>query len=70
VVLAPGATAHTRLAIHDVSSYAKRACDPADTAELRLATTAALSFEACSRAGIVYMSIVGPIRTGAGNING
>jgi Protein of unknown function (DUF4232) len=77
VILAPAATAHTRLAIHDVYSYAKRACDPADTAELRmylpdqrLATTAAFSFEACSRAGIVYMSIVEPIRTGAGNING
>jgi len=58
-------------------SYAKRACDPADAAGLRiylpdqrLATTAAFSFEACSRAGIVYMSIIEPIRTGAGNING
>ena len=76
-VLAPGATAHTILAIHDVYAYTKRACDPADTVELRiyppdqrLATTAAFSFEACSRPGIVYMSIIEPIRAGAGNING
>ena len=77
VLLAPGATAHTRLAIHDVHAYTKGACEPEDTVELRiylpdqrLATTAAFSFEACSRAGIVYMSIIEPIRTGAGNING
>ena len=77
VVLAPGATAHAILAIHDVYAYTKRACDPADTVELRiylpdqrLATSAAFSFEACSRAGIVYMSVVEPIRAGAGNING
>jgi Protein of unknown function (DUF4232) len=77
VVLAPGATAHTILAIHDVLSYTERACDPADAVELRiylpdqrLATDAPFSFEACSRTGIVYMSIIEPIRAGAGNING
>jgi hypothetical protein len=76
VVLAPGATAHTIL---EISEYAlsERACDPVHTVELgiylpdqRLATAAAFDFEACSRAGIVYMSIIEPIRAGAGNING
>jgi hypothetical protein len=77
VVLAPGATAHTILAIHDVLAYTERACDPAETVELRiylpdqrLATYVPFSFEACSRPGIVYMSIIEPIRAGAGNING
>jgi hypothetical protein len=77
VVLAPGATAHTILAIQEVLAYPERACDPADTVELRiylpdqrLATSAAFDFEACSRAGIVYMSIIEPIRAGAGNIDG
>jgi hypothetical protein len=77
VVLAPGATAHTILAIRDVYVYTERACDPADAVELRiylpdqrLATSAAFSFKACSRAGIVYMGIDEPIRAGAGNING
>ena len=77
VVLAPGATAHTILAIHDVGAYTERACDPADAVELRiylpdqrLATNTTFSFEACSRPGIVYMSIIEPIRARAGNING
>ena len=76
-VLAPGATAHTILAIHDVYAYTKRACDPADTVELRiyppdqrLATYAAFDFEACSHAGVAYMGINEPIRAGVGTING
>jgi hypothetical protein len=77
VVLAPGETAHTVLAIHDVGAYTERVCDPVDTVELRiylpdqrLATYAAFSFEACSRPGIVYMGIDEPIRAGVGNIDG
>jgi hypothetical protein len=36
----------------------------------RLATYAAFGFEACSHAGVVYMSIIEPIRAGVGTING
>jgi hypothetical protein len=78
VVLAPGATAHTILAIQDVLAYTPRLCDPVDTTvELRVyppdqrtATYAAFSIEACSRPGIVYMSMYEPIRAGVGTING
>lgn len=78
VVLAPGATAHTILAYHDVMAYTGRVCDPVDTTfelriyppDQRLATDAAFGFEACSRAGVVYMSIIEPIRAGVGTING
>jgi Protein of unknown function (DUF4232) len=78
VVLAPGATAHTILAYHDVMAYPERVCDPVDTTvELRIyppdqrqATYAAFDFEACSRAGVVYMGIDEPIRAGVGTING
>jgi hypothetical protein len=76
VVLAPGATAHTILAIHNVYSFTKRVCDPVHAVGLRiylpdqrLATSVAFSFEACSRTGIVYMG-VDPILAGAGTING
>jgi hypothetical protein len=72
VVLAPGATAHTILAIQ------VGRCDSVHAAvglriylpDQRLATSSALDFEACSRAGIVYMGIIEPIRAGAGNIDG
>jgi hypothetical protein len=78
VVLAPGATAHTILAYHDVRAYTPRVCDPVDTTvelrvyppDQRLATYAAFDFEACSHAGIDYMGIIEPIRTGVGTING
>ncbi len=78
VVLAPGATAHTILAYHDVGAYPPRVCDPVSTTfELRIyppdqrtATYAAFDFEACSHPGAAYMSITEPIRAGAGTING
>ena len=78
VVLEPGATAHTILAYHDVRAYTPRVCDPVNTTvELRIyppgqrtATYAAFDFEACSRAGVDYMSIAEPIRAGVGTING
>ena len=78
VVLEPGATAHTILAYHDVQAYTPRVCEPVDTTvELRIyppgqrtATYAAFDFEACSRAGVDYMSITEPIRAGVGTING
>jgi hypothetical protein len=78
VVLAPGATAHTILAYHDVGAYPRRACDPVDTtSELRVylpgervATAAAFDFAACSRPGVAYLAITKPIRAGAGTING
>jgi hypothetical protein len=76
VVLAPGATAHTILAIHDVYSFTERVCDPVHAVGLRiylpdqrLATSVAFSFEACSRAGVVYMG-VDPILAGAATIDG
>ena len=78
VILAPGATAHTILAYHDVQAYTPRVCDPVDTTfdlriyppGQRLATSAAFDFEACSHAGVDYMGIDGPIRAGVGTING
>jgi hypothetical protein len=80
VVLAPGATAHTILAYQDVAAYTGSGdrCDPVDTTvelriyppDQRLATYAAFSLEACSRAGVVFMSITEPIRAGVGTIHG
>jgi hypothetical protein len=78
VILAPGATAHTILAYHDVAVSTESGCDPVNTMfELRvyppgqrLATYAAFSVEACSHPGVVYMDIIEPIRAGVGTING
>jgi hypothetical protein len=78
VVLAPGATAHTILAYRDAVVGSGGVCDPVDTTvelriyppDQRLATYAAFGFEACSHAGVVYMSIIEPIRAGVGTING
>jgi hypothetical protein len=78
VVLAPGATAHTMLAYHDVGAYPPRVCDPVYTTFAlrvyppgeRVAASAAFDFEACSHPGVAYMSITGPIRPGVGTING
>jgi Protein of unknown function (DUF4232) len=72
VVLAPGATAHTILAVQ------LGRCDSVHAAvglriylpDQRLATSAAFGFEACSSAGISYLGIIEPIRAGAGNIDG
>jgi hypothetical protein len=78
VILAPGATAHTILAYHDVAVSTAPGCDPVYTTfdlrvyppDQRLATYAAFDFEACSHAGVVYLDIIEPIRAGVGTING
>jgi hypothetical protein len=78
VILAPGATAHTQLAYHDAVVGTEPGCDPVNSAVLlriyppdqRNATYAAFSFQVCSHAGPVYMSIFGPIRAGVGTANG
>ena len=77
VILAPGATAHTQLAYHDAVVGTEPGCDPVNSAVLlrvyppdqRNATYAAFSFQVCSHAGPVYMSIFGPIRAGVGTAN-
>ncbi len=78
VILAPGATAHTILAYHDVVVSTEPGCDPVNTAvRLRVyppgehtATDAAYDFESCSHTGPIYLSILGPIRPGVGTIYG
>lgn len=78
VNLAPGATAHTILAYHDVAVSTEPGCDPVNTAAFlrvyppgqRSATRAAVSFEACSHAGPIWMSITEPIIPGVGTIYG
>jgi hypothetical protein len=78
VNVAPGATAHTLLAYHDVAVHTESGCDPVDSAvDLRVyppgqrgSTDAAFTLEACSHAGPVWMSIVEPIIPGVGTING
>jgi hypothetical protein len=78
VNLAPGATAHTLLAYHDVAVSTEPGCDPVNSAALlrvyppgqRSSTFAAFSFEACSHAGPIWMNIVEPIRSGVGTIYG
>jgi hypothetical protein len=78
VNLAPGATAHTLLAYHDAAVSTEPGCDPVNSAALlrvyppgqRSATFAAFSFEACSHAGPIWMSITEPIIPGVGTIYG
>ncbi len=78
VNLAPGATAHTMLAYHDAVVTTEPGCDPVfSAANLRVyppgqrsATFAAFSFEACSHAGPIWMSITEPIIPGVGTANG
>jgi hypothetical protein len=78
VNLKPGATAHTVLAYHDAVVATEPGCDPVNTAAnlrvyppgQRSATDAAFSFEACSHAGPVWMSLTEPIIPGVGTING
>jgi hypothetical protein len=78
VNLKPGATAHTVLAYHDAVVTTEPGCDPVNTAAnlrvyppgQRSATDAAFSFEACSHAGPVWMSITEPVIPGVGTVNG
>jgi hypothetical protein len=78
VTLAPGATAHTMLAYHDAAVTTEAGCDPVNSAVLlkvyppgqHRATYAAYDFQSCSRPGVRYLSIVGPIIPGVGTING
>jgi hypothetical protein len=78
VNLAPGATAHTVLAYHDVVVTTEPGCAPVNSAAnlrvyppgQRSATFAAFSFEACSHAGPIWMSIQEPIIPGVGTIYG
>jgi hypothetical protein len=78
VNLNPGATAHTVLAYHDAVVSTEPGCNPVNTAASlrvyppgqRSATYAAFSFEACAKAGPVWMSITEPVIPGVGTING
>ena len=78
VNLAPGATAHTLLAYHDAAVTTEPGCDPVYSAanlrvyppDQRSATFAAFSFEACSHAGPIWMSIIEPIIPGVGTVYG
>jgi hypothetical protein len=75
VVLNPGATAHTLLAYHDVA-VSEQGCHPVGSADLlsvippgqRAATDAIFDFEACSRPGVLYITVWGPIKPGPGTI--
>ena len=76
VNLAPGATAHTILAYHDAVVGTEPGCKPVNTAASlrvyppgqRSATEAAFSFEACSHAGPIWMSLTEPITAGVGTV--
>jgi hypothetical protein len=78
VDVAPGATAHTILGYHDVAVHTESGCGPVYPAvDLRVyppgqpsPTDAAATFEACSHAGPVWMSITEPISPGVGTIYG
>lgn len=78
VNVAPGATAHTELAYRDVAVTTESGCDPVNSAvDLRVyppgqhsSTDAPFTFEACSHAGVVWMSISEPIIPGVGTIYG
>jgi hypothetical protein len=78
VILAAGATAHTMLAYHDAAVTTEPGCDPVNSAVLlkvyppgrHSATYAAYDFQSCSRKGVRYLSIVGPVIPGVGTVNG
>jgi hypothetical protein len=78
VNLAPGVTAHTILAYHDAEVTTAPGCYPVNSAALlrvyppgqRSYTFAAFSFEACSHAGPIWMSITEPIIPGVGTVYG
>jgi len=77
VVLAPGATAHSVLRYADVTVATAPGCHPVSSmVELRVyppgqrqATYAALSMEACSHTGPVYLDVT-PVQAGVGTRNG
>ena len=78
VYLAPGATAHTVLAYHDVAVSTEPGCDPVNSAvdlriyppDQRSATDASFTLQACSRPGPIYLSVEEPIIPGVGTIYG
>ena len=78
VNLAPGATAHTMLAYHDVVVSTDPRCAPVKLAtylrvyppDQRSSTDAAFPVDACSHAGPLSMSIFEPIIPGVGTMNG
>jgi hypothetical protein len=78
VILAPGATAHTMLAYHDVAVTGEAGCDPVNSAVLlkvyppgqHRATYAEYDLQSCSHTGVNYLSIAGPIIPGVGTVNG
>ena len=78
VNLAPGATAHTLLAYHDVVVSTEPGCHEVNSAVAlrvyppgqRSATHAAFAFPVCSHRGPIYMSVQEPIVPGGGTING
>lgn len=72
VVLTPGATSHVVLRVTDVYNYPPSTCQPAAATALRIyppnqtaAVQLPFSFEACSKAGPVYLN-VGPVTVGTG----
>jgi hypothetical protein len=77
VILRPGATAHTMLAYHDAVVGTEPGCNPVYSAFLLRVyppdqyspALAAFSFQVCSHAGPLYMSIFGPITAGVGTAN-
>jgi hypothetical protein len=78
VVLQPGQTAHTILAYHDVAVSTAPGCAPVKDAvalsvippDQRTATHAAFALTACSKPGVIYLTVTEPIRPGVGTING
>jgi hypothetical protein len=78
VNLAPGATAHTIMAYHDVLVSTEPGCDPVSTAALLRVyppdqydpTYAPFSFEVCSHAGPIYLNVIEPVIAGAGTVYG
>src|SRR5580658_7491419 len=76
VNLAPGATAHTLLAYHDVAVSTEPGCDPVNNPialsvippDQRTATLAAYSFPSCSRPGVVFLTVLYPIEPGPGTL--
>jgi len=72
VVLTPGATSHVVLGVADVYNYPAATCQPAAATALRIyppnqtaAVQLPFSFEACAKAGPVYLH-VRPVTAGVG----
>jgi hypothetical protein len=78
VNLGPGATAHTILGYRDVAVSTESGCHPVSTGytlnvippDQYSSTQAPIGWEACSRPGVVYMTITEPIKAGVGTIYG